>query len=39
MVSRAKIHSAVVLFVERWFFFLQDLIFLVFFGFSKACSS
>ena len=39
MVSKAKIHSFVVIFVERWFFSLQDPIFLVFFRFSEACSS
>ena len=38
MVSRAKIHSAVVFFVESWSYCLQDPIFLVFFGFSEACS-
>ena len=39
MECRAKFYSIAVLFVERWSFFLQDPIFLVFFGFSEACSS
>ena len=39
MVSRAKIHSGVVLFVERWFFSFQDPIFMVFFRFLEACLS
>ena len=36
MVLKAKIHSVVVLFMERWFFSLQDPIFLVFSGFFKG---
>ena len=39
MVYREKIHSEVVFFEEKWSFFLQDPIFLVFFGFSNACLS
>ena len=39
MECRAKFYSSVVFFVERWSFSLQDPIFLVFFGFSEACSS
>ena len=33
MVFGTKIHLGVVFFVERWFFSLQDLIFLVFLNF------
>ena len=31
--------SSILVFMERWSFFLQDLIFLVFFGFSASCLS
>ena len=39
MDIRAKFYSREVFFVERWSFSLQDLIFLVFFGFSEVCLS
>ena len=39
MVSRAKIHSGVLFFVERWSFSLQDHIFLAFFELSETCLS
>ena len=39
MDCRAKFYSSAVFFVERWFFSLQDPIFLVFFRFLEACLS